>query len=273
MCLLTASPVCLVGHDCRQVPEQGRLRSHGSVTPECVSQAKNSHHGLSIHAFVSSRLAIAAELDQQCELCQCGLAAPTQEAAVRLHTYLQGLICDDGCSQGEAFWQVTHVGACSQSCGGGTQYVEYQCMGKYISQSYMGLEANCSDARFASVCGSNPSGQEQCNMQPCLTYQWLVTDWSLCSKVCDGGSQMRSVTCTSSTGAGGILIACCNHLSQHAISCCLCQLAQHLLGASHLDRLHIVPSTFCLFSLWECLLASTCRCIIHSIHIIHVHQS
>ena len=223
------------------------------MTPECVSQAKNSHHGLSIHAFVPSRLAFAAELDQQCELCQCGLAAPTQEVAVRLHTYLQGLICDDGCSQGEAFWQVTHVGACSQSCGGGTQYVEYQCMGKYISQSYMGLEANCSDARFASVCGSNPSGQEQCNMQPCLTYQWLVTDWSLCSKVCDGGSQMRSVTCTSSTGAGAILIACCNHhihLS-HVISCCLCQLAQHLLGASHLDCLYIVPSTFCLFSLWN----------------------
>lgn len=32
------------------------------------------------------------------------------------------------------------------------------------------------------------------------TYEWVVTDWTACSKVCDGGTQTRNVSCTSSTG-------------------------------------------------------------------------
>ena len=112
------------------------------------------------------------------------------------HIVMQGLVCDDGCSNGQAYWKRVSNGTCSKTCGGGTQQVDYQCMGTYKN----GKEAACIDPNFATICGTDPSGLQQCNMQPCVTYSWTVSDWSSCSKICDGGLQSRNVTCSSSTG-------------------------------------------------------------------------
>jgi len=122
-------------------------------------------------------------------------------------TSSQGFFCDDGCTQGQAYWKVVDKGTCSKSCGSGTQQVDYQCMGKYKN----GAEASCIDDNFATVCGTDPSGPQQCNMQPCITYGWAVTGWSVCSHVCGGGLQARNVTCTSSSGTTIIIFRRTGH--------------------------------------------------------------
>lgn len=121
---------------------------------------------------------------------------------------MQGLICDDGCTNGQGYWKTAYTGTCSKSCGGGTQTINYNCVGKYKN----GKEADCSIPDFNYVCGADPSGLQQCNMQPCATYSWALSDWSICSKICDGGLQTRNVTCSVSTGNA--------HL--HRLSTCSC---------------------------------------------------
>jgi hypothetical protein len=136
--------------------------------------------------------------------------------------------CDDGCT-GKAKWTEQPSASCSKTCGGGKTYVEYKCMGwleddtafcnadltdEAGTHKVSDLRGNCEPGhRYDMECtgwnpgggvpfcaGDDPSGEYECNTQPCLTYSWNVTDWSTCTKGCGGGDRARSVTCVSSDG-------------------------------------------------------------------------
>lgn len=127
----------------------------------------------------------------------------------------QNLFCDDGCSNDKAAYTVVSTGSCSATCGGGTQYISYSCRGKYSKYSTASL--TCQE----SYCpGTNPSGNYRCNVQPCETFNWVTSEWTDCTRACEGlGTQERNVTCFSSTN-GRVSDASCSGTKPDTVQQC-----------------------------------------------------
>lgn len=86
-------------------------------------------------------------------------------------------------------WIQSGFGACSVSCGGGTETQSVYCedQGRNILPN--------------SDCASpEPATSQSCNPQACVTYSWVQGGYGACSQVCGGGTQSQSVICQSSTG-------------------------------------------------------------------------
>lgn len=83
-------------------------------------------------------------------------------------------------------WEVGQWEPCSVKCGGGKQIRTVKC----VDESGKEID-NCVLADFPGVV-------QQCNMQPCGT--WKTGEWNKCSKLCDGGIQVRDVTCVTNDG-------------------------------------------------------------------------
>lgn len=122
-----------------------------------------------------------------------------------------GGTCNAPCST--YAWRAGNWGACSVSCGGGTQSRPVWC------------ERNDGVVVPDALCGgARPSGSQSCNPQaccvpscegrcggasdgcggtcnaPCATYGWVVGGWGACSVACGGGTQTRSVVCQRNDG-------------------------------------------------------------------------
>ena len=78
-------------------------------------------------------------------------------------------------------WHVSEWSECSKSCDGGIQLRAVSCNNSHIGE--------CSAIE-------RPNVTKQCGEQPCPI--WVVTEWSKCSKSCDGGLQTRTVMCNNS---------------------------------------------------------------------------
>lgn len=80
-------------------------------------------------------------------------------------------------------WVLGSWGACSASCGGGTQSASYSCQG-------------------GSCTTPQPADETQnCNTDACVTYDWVeLNDWSACSALCGDGIQTQTVECRDSNG-------------------------------------------------------------------------
>jgi len=80
-------------------------------------------------------------------------------------------------------WDIGTYGACSLSCGGGTQTRTVQCKtgGSVVSSSL------CSQPV--------PAASQSCNTQPCHTYAWSTGSFFACTASCGGGTQTRTVQC------------------------------------------------------------------------------
>lgn len=80
---------------------------------------------------------------------------------------------------------------CSVPCGGGKAHRVVSCVAK-SGDSILGPapDERCDPA-------SKPADVIDCNTQPC---EWVVGDWSACSKVCGGGTRNRSVSCPDPKG-------------------------------------------------------------------------
>jgi len=87
-------------------------------------------------------------------------------------------------------WQVSGFGACSVTCGGGTQTQSVFCQdsnGKTVDNSF------CNAAAM-------PATSQGCNPQACMTYNWRQNGFGACSAACGGGTQTQSVTCVDQNG-------------------------------------------------------------------------
>ncbi|KAJ8269493.1 hypothetical protein COCON_G00121000 [Conger conger] len=95
--------------------------------------------------------------------------------------------CDLGPCQGKPDWYTGTWGQCSSECGIGTQSRTVLCL----------LHTNGSfEATAPSDCAHLPRPPEtqSCQIKMCGV-KWFVTEWSTCSRSCEGGYQVREVRC------------------------------------------------------------------------------
>ncbi|XP_064192169.1 thrombospondin type-1 domain-containing protein 4-like isoform X1 [Anguilla rostrata] len=98
-------------------------------------------------------------------------------------------VCNNGPCDTRIEWFTGRWSQCSAECGTGTQQREVVCLMK-------------SDEGFAVLppyeCSSldRPLNQQTCQLKPCGA-KWYHTDWSSCSKTCEGGFRVREVRCLS----------------------------------------------------------------------------
>ncbi|XP_062236464.1 A disintegrin and metalloproteinase with thrombospondin motifs 1 [Platichthys flesus] len=87
---------------------------------------------------------------------------------------------------GGAEWSLREWGACSQTCGGGTQQREVVCLD--------------SQGRTSRDCPEElrPLASRSCASQLCPS--WLLGEWSLCSKACGRGFRKRQLRCIGHDG-------------------------------------------------------------------------
>ncbi|XP_059188310.1 thrombospondin type-1 domain-containing protein 4 [Centropristis striata] len=95
--------------------------------------------------------------------------------------------CDSGPCQNRLEWYTGPWGQCSAECGNGTQTRSAACI--FINDGRMEV---VDDLKCSSL--SQPITAQPCRLKPCGV-QWYVTDWSVCSRSCNGGYRVREVRC------------------------------------------------------------------------------
>ncbi|XP_020497539.1 thrombospondin type-1 domain-containing protein 4 isoform X1 [Labrus bergylta] len=95
--------------------------------------------------------------------------------------------CDSGPCQNRFEWYTGPWGQCSSECGNGTQTRSVVCI--FNNNSVMEVMDN---SKCSGV--SQPITAQPCRLKPC-GIQWYVTDWSTCSRSCNGGYRVREVRC------------------------------------------------------------------------------
>ncbi|XP_069553252.1 thrombospondin type-1 domain-containing protein 4 [Brachyistius frenatus] len=95
--------------------------------------------------------------------------------------------CDYGHCQNRLEWYAGPWGQCSAECGNGAQTRSVACIFNNNGQMEVADEFKCSSL-------SQPITAQRCRLKPCGV-QWYVTDWSACSRSCNGGYRVREVRC------------------------------------------------------------------------------
>ncbi|KAL4640258.1 thrombospondin type-1 domain-containing protein 4-like [Arapaima gigas] len=100
-------------------------------------------------------------------------------------------------------WYTGQWGQCSSECGNGTQTRSVVCILHSEGQLEVISNSNCSHM-------TRPSSTQSCFLKRCGA-MWHVTEWSACSRSCDGGYRVREVRCladnqTLSTGCDPTLV-------------------------------------------------------------------
>ncbi|XP_036700444.1 thrombospondin type-1 domain-containing protein 4 isoform X2 [Balaenoptera musculus] len=97
--------------------------------------------------------------------------------------------CDNGPCTGEVEWFAGSWSQCSIECGSGTQQREVICVRKNADTFEVLDPYECSFLE-------RPPSQQSCHLKPCGA-KWFNTEWSMCSKSCQGGFRVREVRCLS----------------------------------------------------------------------------
>ncbi|XP_058243483.1 thrombospondin type-1 domain-containing protein 4 [Hemibagrus wyckioides] len=97
--------------------------------------------------------------------------------------------CNNGPCESRTEWFAGPWGQCSAVCGTGSQQRTVVCMMK-ADESYVVMPLyECSSL-------DKPLSQQSCTVKACGA-KWYYTDWSACSKTCEGGFRVREVRCLS----------------------------------------------------------------------------
>ncbi|XP_025328078.1 thrombospondin type-1 domain-containing protein 4 isoform X1 [Canis lupus dingo] len=97
--------------------------------------------------------------------------------------------CDNGPCTGKVEWFAGSWSQCSVECGSGTQQREVICVRKNTDTFEVLDPYECSFLE-------KPPSQQSCHLKPCGA-KWFNTEWSMCSKSCQGGFRVREVRCLS----------------------------------------------------------------------------
>ncbi|XP_012921253.1 A disintegrin and metalloproteinase with thrombospondin motifs 10 isoform X1 [Heterocephalus glaber] len=83
-------------------------------------------------------------------------------------------------------WHYTPWTKCSAQCAGGSQVQVVECRNQ--------LDSSAVAPHHCSAHSKLPKRQRACNTEPCPP-DWVVGNWSRCSRSCDAGVRSRSVVC------------------------------------------------------------------------------
>uniref|UniRef100_A0A452IXB7 PLAC domain-containing protein n=1 Tax=Gopherus agassizii TaxID=38772 RepID=A0A452IXB7_9SAUR len=97
--------------------------------------------------------------------------------------------CDNGPCVGKVEWFAGSWSQCSIECSSGTQQREVICIRKTEGSFDVLNPYECSFLE-------RPPSQQPCYLKPCGA-KWFNTEWSTCSKSCEGGFRVREVRCLS----------------------------------------------------------------------------
>ena len=107
-------------------------------------------------------------------------------------------------------WTTSDWGKCSQSCGGGLQKREVNCI--EIETNKTANNTNCQEKM--------PFKLKPCNLEACDIFEWHTLTSGQCSKTCDGGLRIRLVYCVNKDTGGKVPIKFCTGPSPPRIEIC-----------------------------------------------------
>ncbi|XP_030649312.1 thrombospondin type-1 domain-containing protein 4 [Chanos chanos] len=97
--------------------------------------------------------------------------------------------CNNGPCESRIEWFTGPWSQCSAECGAGTQQRAVACLMKSEDGFTVMPPYECSSLE-------RPLSQQSCHIEACGA-KWYHTDWSSCSKSCEGGFRVREVRCLS----------------------------------------------------------------------------
>ncbi|XP_062327135.1 thrombospondin type-1 domain-containing protein 4-like isoform X1 [Osmerus eperlanus] len=98
-------------------------------------------------------------------------------------------VCNQGPCESRIDWFTGPWSQCSAECGTGSQQRVVVCLMKTDEGHTVMPPYECSSL-------DRPLGQQTCHIKACGA-KWYHTDWSACSKTCEGGFRVREVRCLS----------------------------------------------------------------------------
>ncbi|XP_061879368.1 thrombospondin type-1 domain-containing protein 4-like [Entelurus aequoreus] len=96
-------------------------------------------------------------------------------------------VCNNGPCENAMEWFTGPWSQCSAECGAGSQQRAVVCLTSSPDGFAVAPQYECSSLE-------RPLGQQSCNVRACGA-KWYYTDWSACSKTCEGGFRVREVRC------------------------------------------------------------------------------
>ncbi|XP_034041657.1 thrombospondin type-1 domain-containing protein 4 isoform X2 [Thalassophryne amazonica] len=98
-------------------------------------------------------------------------------------------VCNNGPCENRIEWFTGPWSQCSAECGAGSQQRAVVCLMKSEEGYTIMPPYECSSLE-------RPLGQQSCYLKVCGA-KWYHTEWSACSKTCEGGFRVREVRCLS----------------------------------------------------------------------------
>nr|XP_049574985.1 thrombospondin type-1 domain-containing protein 4 isoform X2 [Syngnathus scovelli]XP_049574987.1 thrombospondin type-1 domain-containing protein 4 isoform X2 [Syngnathus scovelli] len=98
-------------------------------------------------------------------------------------------VCNTGPCENAMEWFTGPWTQCSAECGVGKQQRAVVCLTRSSDAIAVAPQYECSSLE-------KPLSQQSCNVKACGV-KWYYTDWSACSKTCEGGFRVREVRCLS----------------------------------------------------------------------------
>ncbi|XP_042342790.1 thrombospondin type-1 domain-containing protein 4-like [Plectropomus leopardus] len=98
-------------------------------------------------------------------------------------------VCNNGLCENRIEWFTGPWSQCTAECGPGSQQRSVVCLIRSDEGFSVMPPYECSSL-------DRPLSQQSCNLKTCGA-KWYHTDWSACSKTCEGGYRVREVRCLS----------------------------------------------------------------------------
>ncbi|KAG7238371.1 hypothetical protein INR49_030878 [Caranx melampygus] len=162
------------------------------------------------------------------------------------------MFCDSGPCQNQLEWYTGPWGQCSAECGNGTQTRSVACI--YNNNGHMEVvdQSKCSGL-------PEPITAQTCRLKACGV-QWYVTEWSACSRTCNGGYRVREVRCLADSIA--LSDRCDPGLTPESREECNKQPCEADINPSCSDQYHnclvVVQARLCIYPYYRSVCCASC---------------